>query len=305
MTTVIGTLILMATVQAGALQGQLEGLLARTERLIKAGDSAQLEKVMSPAMVEMWQEIITARRAGEGTDKDLAKLLHKWFSTDRPLVRFVERGEHAAFLFREKINLNGEAAVDYSLVRFRRVAEAWKFMGLAFQVGNKDGGFDWSKYSELVGPDAPESPAAAQPTAKVSASKPFPTVPTSARGHMSKGEVADLKARCESVCTLLLHYSYDELEEHACEICRPVTEDFCQVDFPFNDVPECAAWDELRNCIYARHGRPFKAPEWRKAFEGQPWYQVDAKYTDDRLSPVERANVRRLIELKKERHGCQ
>jgi hypothetical protein len=67
----------------------------------------------------------------------------------------------------------------------------------------------------------------------------------------------------------------------------------------------CAAWDELRNCIYARYGRPFKAPEWRKIFEQAPWYKADPNYTDDRLSPAAKANVRRLIDLKKERYHCQ
>jgi hypothetical protein len=303
MSSMIGAFVLMAAVATGPLQGQLEALLGRAEQMVKNGQSAKLEQIMSPAMVEMWQGVIDARKAKAGTEKQFATLLHNWFSTDRPMVRFVQRGEHAGLLFRENIKLNDEPVVNYSLLRFQSMATGWKLTGLNFQVGNKDTGFDWSKYPDLVGAEAAE-PAPGAP-ASSAANAPGPTAKAAASEKAEKVPPADLKARCESVCTLLLHYPFEELERRACEICRPVTDDFCEVDFPFNHVPECTAWDELRNCIYARHGRPFKAPEWRKVFEKAPWYKADPTYTDDRLSPTAKANVRRLIELKKARHHCR
>ncbi len=48
----------------------------------------------------------------------------------------------------------------------------------------------------------------------------------------------------------------------------------------------------LRNTVYARHGRTFNTPELQRYFDNRPWYRPRPDYTDQDLSPIDRANVR-------------
>ena len=41
----------------------------------------------------------------------------------------------------------------------------------------------------------------------------------------------------------------------------------CMMDWPFNDVPSCKAYDIMRNSIFARYGYSFKSEEWKTHFE--------------------------------------
>ncbi|MBP7865160.1 MAG: DUF3160 domain-containing protein [Acidobacteria bacterium] len=56
----------------------------------------------------------------------------------------------------------------------------------------------------------------------------------------------------------------------------------------------------LRNEIYARHGRPFKAYDLHSFFMGAGWYRPDPKYADSRLTPAETANVERVLARERE-----
>lgn len=56
---------------------------------------------------------------------------------------------------------------------------------------------------------------------------------------------------------------------------------------------------QLRNEIFARHGRAFSSKDLKEHFEAQPWYKVDPTYTDDRLFSLERELVDRLTELER------
>jgi hypothetical protein len=47
----------------------------------------------------------------------------------------------------------------------------------------------------------------------------------------------------------------------------------------------------LRNTVYARHGRIFERMELQQYFDGRPWYQKRADYSDDELTPVDRDNI--------------
>ena len=59
----------------------------------------------------------------------------------------------------------------------------------------------------------------------------------------------------------------------------------------------------LRNTIYARHGRPFKSNLLRDYFSSMNWYSEDPKYTDDRLSKVDRKNIKLVLSLEDELGG--
>lgn len=52
----------------------------------------------------------------------------------------------------------------------------------------------------------------------------------------------------------------------------------------------------LRNTIFARQGRPFKSEDLQAYFAAKVWYAVDPKYTDERLSVVDRANIEKIKE---------
>src|ERR1700682_712510 len=51
----------------------------------------------------------------------------------------------------------------------------------------------------------------------------------------------------------------------------------------------------LRNEIYARHGRLFKAAWLQQYFEGQPWYQYDENFKDEELSGADKQNVELVV----------
>jgi formylglycine-generating enzyme required for sulfatase activity len=110
---------------------------------------------------------------------------------------------------------------------------------------------------------------------------------------------------CGDACALLTLYSYDELVANACKICKKHDNTFCEMDFPFSDVPTCDAYDELRNCIFARFGYVFAKPKWQQQFGKLPWYKPDPSFTEAKLPPVAKANVQKLKDLKAKRQGCQ
>ena len=110
---------------------------------------------------------------------------------------------------------------------------------------------------------------------------------------------------CADPCALLTLYAYDELAANACRLCKKLDDTFCEMDFPFNDVPACDAYDELRNCIYARFGYVFAKPKWQQQFGKMPWYKPDPAFTEAKLPSVAKGNVQKLKDLKAKRQGCQ
>jgi hypothetical protein len=112
-------------------------------------------------------------------------------------------------------------------------------------------------------------------------------------------------ATCGDPCALLTLYPYDELVKNACRICKKHDKTFCETDFPFSDVPACEAYDELRNCIYARFGYVFSKPKWQRQFGKLPWYKPDPSFTEAKLPAAAKANVRKLKDLKAKKQGCQ
>ncbi|HXM35092.1 MAG TPA: YARHG domain-containing protein [Pyrinomonadaceae bacterium] len=58
----------------------------------------------------------------------------------------------------------------------------------------------------------------------------------------------------------------------------------------------------LRNEIYARHGRLFKAAWLQQYFEGQPWYQYDENFKDEELSGADKQNVELVVNYENKIH---
>jgi hypothetical protein len=53
----------------------------------------------------------------------------------------------------------------------------------------------------------------------------------------------------------------------------------------------------LRNLIYARRGRPFHSDLIKAYFEAVDWYKADPKYTDARLTTVDKRNINVILSL--------
>jgi hypothetical protein len=53
----------------------------------------------------------------------------------------------------------------------------------------------------------------------------------------------------------------------------------------------------LRNLIYARRGRPFRSDLLKAYFEAVDWYKADPKYTDDRLTAVDKRNINVILSV--------
>jgi hypothetical protein len=59
----------------------------------------------------------------------------------------------------------------------------------------------------------------------------------------------------------------------------------------------------LRNLIYARRGRPFKSDLIRAYFEAVDWYKADPKYTDVRLTDLDKRNINVILSVENELGG--
>lgn len=58
----------------------------------------------------------------------------------------------------------------------------------------------------------------------------------------------------------------------------------------------------LRNEIYARHGRLFKAIWLQQYFYGQPWYQPDENFKDESVSGSDKLNVETIVKYETKIH---
>lgn len=58
----------------------------------------------------------------------------------------------------------------------------------------------------------------------------------------------------------------------------------------------------LRNEVYARHGRQFRAEWLQQYFWGQPWYQPDGSFSDEQLSGPDKQNVETIVAYENKVH---
>ena len=58
----------------------------------------------------------------------------------------------------------------------------------------------------------------------------------------------------------------------------------------------------LRNEIYARHGRVFKAVWLQQYFDSQPWYALDDNFKDEELSGPDKQNVELIVKYEGKIH---
>lgn len=79
---------------------------------------------------------------------------------------------------------------------------------------------------------------------------------------------------------------------------------FCELDYPFSDVPDCKAWDHMRNGIYARFGYPFKKKKWRELFQKYAWYRPDPKFDFAKLPAAAQRNAQLFKKYKLAKNMC-
>ena len=54
-----------------------------------------------------------------------------------------------------------------------------------------------------------------------------------------------------------------------------------------------------RNAVYARHGRTFRSEDLQALFNEYAWYKPDNEYTDDKLTDIDKANIKLIQEFEK------
>ena len=143
-------------------------------------------------------------------------------------------------------------------------------------------------------------------TAALPAGAPAPAAVAPAPDPLKGLSLAEI---CGDSGLALIKFDYQALSSDFAGTCcgpggMPEDEGLCQMDFPFNDVPECSAYAYIRNSIYARYGYPFDKQEWVTAFGNMPWYTRRADFQEAWLSDTARANVARLQQLEKDKVGC-
>jgi hypothetical protein len=59
----------------------------------------------------------------------------------------------------------------------------------------------------------------------------------------------------------------------------------------------------LRNLIYARRGRPFHSDVLKSYFQAVEWYKPDPKYTDARLTAIDKRNINVILSVENQLGG--
>ena len=54
-----------------------------------------------------------------------------------------------------------------------------------------------------------------------------------------------------------------------------------------------------RNAVYARHGRTFRSEDLQALFNEYAWYKPDNEYTDDKLTDIDKANIKLIQEFER------
>jgi hypothetical protein len=108
---------------------------------------------------------------------------------------------------------------------------------------------------------------------------------------------------CSSVA-LLVKYDYSYIQANKCQLCGAVSNDFCDFDWPTNDVPMCSLFDELRSGIYAYYGKPFEAQKWKDYFAKVSWYKVNPAFSESLLGPEAARNVALLKSIAQAGTAC-
>ena len=117
------------------------------------------------------------------------------------------------------------------------------------------------------------------------------------------------KEICSSDELLLIRYPFEELQSNFQKICCTPealgeSDMRCIMDWPFNDVPSCKAYDIMRNSIFARYGYSFKSEEWKTHFASASWYEPRADYTEQWLRETAKQNVTTLKKRASNKVGC-
>ena len=114
---------------------------------------------------------------------------------------------------------------------------------------------------------------------------------------------------CDSYSLVLIRFDFEILHNGFADICcgdgRLEDDMRCELDWPFNDVPPCTAYDELRNAIYMHYGYPFTTAKWQDRAQKMPGYERREDFSPSWLSEVAKKNVETLKRLKQDRVACQ
>ncbi|MGI9335063.1 MAG: hypothetical protein ACR2RL_18110 [Gammaproteobacteria bacterium] len=114
---------------------------------------------------------------------------------------------------------------------------------------------------------------------------------------------------CDSYTLVLIRFDFETLQSSFADVCcgnGGLQDDMrCEMDWPFNDVPPCTAYDELRNGIYMHYGFPFTTAKWRDRAKKMPGYERRNEFSPNWLSETAKKNVQTLKRLKKDRVACE
>ena len=114
---------------------------------------------------------------------------------------------------------------------------------------------------------------------------------------------------CKSRGLSLIKWSYDErrTKKECCsnKLTSEQREDiFCDMDWPFGDVPRCSGYDAMRNEIYAQYGKVFSSERLQIYFETKSWYEPKEGFGYHWLNQTAKANIAILQERKNKEVEC-
>lgn len=114
---------------------------------------------------------------------------------------------------------------------------------------------------------------------------------------------------CQSHGLSLIKWSYDERKSKK-ECCsskmtkEQKDEIFCDMDWPFGDVPRCSVYDKMQQEIWARYGKIFSSTSQQEYFESQSWYQANEHFQENWLSVTAQNNIKQLQNMSRNKVNC-
>ncbi len=114
---------------------------------------------------------------------------------------------------------------------------------------------------------------------------------------------------CLSNGLSLIKWSYEERQSQkeccSSKLTQEQREDlFCDMNWPFGDVPRCSVYDKMQREIWARYGKVFTSEKVQKHFEAQDWYQANEDFRTDWLSTTAQSNIEQLQNMSRKKMYC-
>lgn len=108
----------------------------------------------------------------------------------------------------------------------------------------------------------------------------------------------------------LVKFPYDKLHEDFAGVCcgeggLDSDNERCNLDWPFNDVPSCDAYEVLREDMIAHFGFPFRDDDDIERYKDKDWYERREDYKPEWVPTMVKKNAQKIKKLQADKVNCE